>query len=222
MPRADSISVRAKRKRQAADGKERPPRSLSQVRHQAESCTRCPLYRHATQTVFGEGPVSAELMLVGEEPGDHEDIEGHPFVGPAGRVLDKALKEAGLDRGKVFLTNAVKHFKFAQRGKRRLHKRPDAGEIDACRWWLDLELKFVDPAVVVTLGTTALRGVLGKSTPISRLRGSVVEIDGGRDLVASVHPSLILRLKSDRKRSESEYAGLVRDLKLARKAAAKA
>lgn len=221
MLRADSVSARAKR-RPAADRDEKRPRSLSQARHQAESCTRCPLYRNATQTVFGEGPASARLMLVGEQPGDHEDIEGHPFVGPAGRVLDKALKDAGLDRGKVFLTNAVKHFKFAQRGKRRLHKRPDAGEIDACRWWLDLELEFVDPAVVVTLGTTALRSVLGKSTAISRLRGSVVEIDGGRDLVATVHPSLILRLKSDRERSESEYARLVRDLKLARKTAAKA
>lgn len=157
---------------------------------------------------------SARLMLVGEQPGDKEDIEGHPFVGPAGHMLDKALEEAGLQRHQVYLTNAVKHFRFTQRGKRRLHKRPDADEIEACRWWLDLELQFVKPAVVVTLGATALRSVLGKATSISRLRSTVIELEGGCDLIATVHPSFLLRIP-DKDKARREFVHFVDDLKLA-------
>lgn len=195
------------------------PASLSEARRLAAACTRCPLYRNATQTVFGEGPAGARLLLVGEQPGDREDIAGRPFVGPAGAVLDRALEAAGIKRADVFVTNAVKHFKFAQRGKRRLHKKPDAGEIDACRWWLDLELRFVAPAVVVAMGATALRGVLGRTTSVSSLRDKVTPLDGNRSLVATVHPSYLLRVP-DRDRAEAEYLRFVADMERARRAAA--
>jgi DNA polymerase len=194
------------------------PASLAEARRLAASCTRCPLYRNATQTVFGEGANPARLMLVGEQPGDKEDLAGKPFVGPAGAILDRALEEAGVERKEVFITNAVKHFKFQQRGKRRLHKRPDAGEIEVCRWWLRLEMRFVDPAVVVAMGATALRGVLGRPATVTRLRGRVTDLGNRGKLVATIHPSYLLRMP-DREAAEEEFHRFVFDLKLAKKAA---
>ena len=186
-------------------------RSLSEAIKLAASCTRCPLYRDATQTVFGEGDVAAQLMLVGEQPGDKEDLAGKPFVGPAGALLDRALIEAGVPRGQAYVTNAVKHFKFTPRGKRRIHKKPDTGEIEACHWWLDLELDIVDPKVVVAMGTTALRSVLGRSASITSLRGRPVPLDGDRRLVATVHPSYLLRMP-DRGIAGQEFTRFVGDL----------
>jgi uracil-DNA glycosylase len=163
--------------------------------------------------VPGEGSADARLMFVGEQPGDAEDIRGLPFVGPAGRVLDRAIADAGLDRIRIFVTNAVKHFKFVQRGKRRLHKRPDAYEIDRCRWWLDQERAIVEPAIVVALGATAARGVLGRSVTISKVRGEILEgNDGGRVLI-TVHPSYLLRIQGDDEREEA-YRSFVQDLRV--------
>jgi len=164
-------------------------RSLAEARRFAAACTRCDLYRNATQTVFGEGPISAPIMLVGEQPGDVEDIEGRPFVGPAGQMLDRALTAAGIDRRAVYLTNGVKHFKNEPRGKRRLHKRPDPAEIDICRWWLDLERRFVRPAVIVALGATALRAITGRPATVTSLRGRPSRLADGATLIATVHPS---------------------------------
>lgn len=159
----------------------------------AESCRRCDLYRHATQTVFGEGPLDAPVVFVGEQPGDQEDRAGKPFVGPAGRMFDRALAEAGLDRSRAYVTNAVKHFKFQQRGKRRIHQRPNAGEVRACRFWLKLEMAFIRPQLVVTLGATALQAVTGKAGSIAAVRGrDLVAADGTR-FFATVHPSSLLR-----------------------------
>src|SRR5690348_3818454 len=148
-----------------------PDEALDRLRQEAHSCTACPLYRNATQTVFGEGSGSAPIMLVGEQPGDQEDLQGHPFVGPAGRELDKALEEVGLDRKTVYVTNAVKHFKNEPRGKRRLHKRPNRYEVERCRWWLDREIAIVQPDLILALGVTAANILTGKSITISRLRG---------------------------------------------------
>ena len=184
----------------------------------AADCTRCPLYRDATQTVFGEGALSSRLMLVGEQPGDKEDLAGKPFVGPAGALLDRALEEAGVPRAQAYVTNAVKHFKFTPRGKRRIHKKPDTGEIEACHWWLDLELDLVDPRVVVAMGTTALRSVLGRSASITSLRGSPVPLDGDRRLVATIHPSYLLRLQAHGGVGQ-EYTRFVSDLSEAWRAA---
>lgn len=194
------------------------PRSLAEARRLAATCTRCDLYKNATQTVFGEGPISARLMLVGEQPGDREDIVGRPFVGPAGAVLDRALEAAGIARGAVFLTNGVKHFKNEPRGKKRLHKRPDPAEIDICRWWLDLERKFVRPAVVVALGATALRAVTGRPATVSSLRGRPSRLGDGTMLIATVHPSYLLRMP-DRSAAGVEFDHLVADLKLAARTA---
>ena len=144
-----------------------PKRAIKLLAAEAADCTRCPLYKNATQTVFSEGPANAALMLVGEQPGDQEDLQGRPFIGPAGKVLDRALEEAGLDRGDIYITNAVKHFKNEPRGKRRLHKKPDTSEIDACRWWLDHELEIVQPEVAVALGATAARGMFRKALGIN-------------------------------------------------------
>lgn len=203
-----------------ASGKadEPEPRSLAEARRLAATCTRCDLYKNATQTVFGEGPISARLMLVGEQPGDREDIVGRPFVGPAGAVLDRALEAAGIARGAVFLTNGVKHFKNEPRGKKRLHKRPDPAEIDICRWWLDLERKFVRPAVVVALGATALRAVTGRPATVSSLRGRPSRLGDGTMLIATVHPSYLLRMP-DRSAAGVEFDHLVADLKLAARTA---
>jgi uracil-DNA glycosylase len=163
------------------------------------------------RVVPGEGPVGAKLMMVGEQPGDQEDLAGRPFVGPAGRVLDRAIAEAGIDRHEVFVTNAVKHFKFEQRGKRRLHKKPNAYEIERCRWWNDLERQMVHPALIVALGATAARSLLGKTVTISRVRGEVLT---GHDmrLLVTIHPSYLLRI-DDENAKEREYEHFVTDLK---------
>ncbi|ALJ11639.1 UdgX family uracil-DNA binding protein [Sphingopyxis macrogoltabida] len=194
-------------------------KTLGDVARAVDRCTRCPLYCNATQGVAGEGPQAARIMLVGEQPGDQEDLQGRPFVGPAGQVLDAALEEAGLDRTRLFLTNAVKHFKFEPRGKRRLHQNPTVGEIDICRWWLDKERALVQPELIVTLGASALRGVTGKSASIKSMRGAVHELDGGTKLIATIHPSFLLRLP-DRARAAEEREMFVADLALARKLAA--
>jgi len=187
-------------------------RSLSALRDAEAGCTRCPLYRNATQVVPGEGPRHAQVMLVGEQPGDQEDRQGHPFVGPAGRVLDRAIVDAGIDRQQVFVTNAVKHFKFEPRGKRRLHKRPNAGEVDACRWWLDRERAIVKPRVIVALGATAARGVVGRALTISSVRGEILMGPDDSRVVVTIHPSYLLRLRDDASK-EREYNGLVDDLR---------
>ena len=181
-----------------------------------KGCTRCPLHCHATQAVAGEGSATARIMLVGEAPGDREDLEGRPFVGPAGQVLNDALEEAGLDRAQLFVTNAVKHFKFEPRGKRRLHQNPSAGEIDICRWWLDKERALVQPDLIISLGASALRGLTGKTTSISSVRDTVHLLDGGQRLIATIHPSFLLRLP-DRERAKHERAAFVADLAKAKK-----
>ena len=171
--------------------------------------------------MFGEGPADAALMLVGEQPGDQEDIAGRPFVGPAGKVLDRALERAGIEREAVYITNAVKHFKFEPRGKRRIHKKPATSEIDICRVWLDNEIDIVRPQVVVAMGATAVRGVLRRSLPINANRGRLIELaDGHGNAVITVHPSYLLRLKEDRDKRR-EFDSLVKDLRFAADAADK-
>ncbi|MFD1612771.1 UdgX family uracil-DNA binding protein [Sphingomonas tabacisoli] len=184
------------------------------LREEAAGCTRCHLYKHATQTVFGEGRVSARLMLVGEQPGDQEDLAGKPFVGPAGQVLDQALAEAGVDRATAYVTNAVKHFKFEQRGKRRIHSKPDGGEIDACRWWIDQERMLIRPPVTVALGATAARSLLHKVVTISGTRGRPLKLEDGGECWVTIHPSYLLRLQ-DKADKEREYAQFVEDLRRA-------
>src|SRR6266852_8116926 len=171
--------------------------SLRKLRDAEAQCTRCPLYRDATQVVPGKGRSSAALMLVGEQPGNDEDLAGKPFVGPAGRVLDRALADAGLDRSKVFVTNAVKHFKFELRGKRRLHKRPSAYEIERCRWWLGLERVIVKPELVVALGATAARSLVGRPVTLAKVRGETLSTPDGYPLIVTIHPSLFWRLQDD-------------------------
>jgi DNA polymerase len=184
------------------------------LRDEAAGCTRCPLYKDATQTVFGEGPPSAALMLVGEQPGDQEDLAGRPFVGPAGRMLDRALDAAGIDRARTYVTNAVKHFKFERRGKRRLHSKPDAGEIAACRWWYEQERALLRPQVTVAMGATAARAMFGKAMTIGRSRGRALDLpEGGRGWV-TVHPSYLLRLH-DREQAHAEFDRFVDDLRQA-------
>jgi uracil-DNA glycosylase family protein len=186
--------------------------TLPSVRETAGGCKACDLYKRGTQTVFGEGPRRAEIMLVGEQPGDAEDLAGHPFVGPAGRVLDRALEEAGIDRRSVYLTNVVKHFKWEPRGKRRIHAKPNAAEISACRPWLETEIALVKPRVLVCLGATAAQALLGKSFKVSRQRGEVVESSLAPIVTATVHPSSILRAPDDEARRE-ELSRFVMDLK---------
>lgn len=188
--------------------------TLAGLAAEEEICTRCPLYRNATQAVPGEGPRGARVMLVGEQPGDAEDLSGRPFVGPAGRLLDKALERVGLPREECFVTNAVKHFKFEPRGKRRLHKKPDAGEIDACRWWLARERTIVQPGLVVALGASAIRGVLGRSAAISKLRGRLLDLDAQTKFLATIHPSFLLRLTEEADKRE-QWARFLGDLTIA-------
>ena len=190
-------------------------RRIERLRADASDCTACPLFATATQTVFGEGPADATMMLVGEIPGDHEDLEGHPFVGPAGQLLRRALTEAGLAAERVYLTNAVKHFKFEQRGKRRLHKKPSRSEMLACRPWLEGELGAVDPVVVVALGVTAATSLLGKPATVSRLRGRALPWPGPGSLVVTIHPSAAIRA-TDGPARDKAVAGLVADLRFAR------
>jgi DNA polymerase len=189
-------------------------RRLAEIAGGAAQCNRCDLYRRATQTVFGEGPVPAAMMLVGEQPGDQEDKQGVPFVGPAGRVLDDALEAARIDRGAVYVTNAVKHFKWEARGRRRIHKRPNATEIEACSLWLGEEIAHVRPAVVVAMGATAVRAMLGRTRAIASLRGQVLESAFGPPMVVTVHPSAIVRVP-DRDDRRAAVQGFVDDLRLA-------
>lgn len=179
---------------------------------EAMRCTRCHLYKDATQTVFGEGPLDARLVLIGEQPGDQEDVTGRPFVGPAGQLLDRALEEARIDRGSIYVTNAVKHFKHEQRGKRRIHQSPDTPEIEACRWWLDQELDLLRPRIVVALGATAARAMLGKAVTISRTRGAPIALDNGMEGWVTVHPSFLLRVP-DEMRKKAERARFVDELR---------
>lgn len=187
-----------------------PQSRLLRLASEADACRRCALYKNATQVVFGEGTVPAAIMLVGEQPGDQEDRLGHPFVGPAGRILDKALAEVGLDRGKVF-TNVVKHFKHEMRGKRRIHKRPNAYEIEQCRWWLDRELQLVQPDLVIALGVTAAQALAGRTIVLSRERGRRIALADGRAGLVTIHPSSVLRKPDDLSRHKT-FAGLVEDL----------
>ena len=188
--------------------------SLGQLAAAEAACTRCPLYRDATQAVSGEGPSGATFMLVGEQPGDKEDIAGKPFVGPAGRVLDQALREAGIAREETFVTNAVKHFKHEMRGKRRLHKRPNNYEIERCKIWLDDERKLVEPAVVIALGATAARSLTGKTVTISKIRGKALRLADSTRLFVTVHPSSLLRIEDEAGKREA-FRQFVADLKKA-------
>jgi len=190
----------------------------SPLREAARDCTACHLYKRATQTVFGEGPKRAPIMLVGEQPGDYEDVAGKPFVGPAGKILDRALAEAGINRDEVYVTNAVKHFKWEPRGKRRIHQKPNAREIAACRPWLEAELRLVKPKLLVCLGSTAGQTIFGPSFRVTRERGKVLSSKLAPKVVATVHPSALLRQPDEMSR-DREYARFVVDLRVALKAA---
>jgi uracil-DNA glycosylase len=185
--------------------------ALEALRQEAKGCSRCHLYKHATQTVFGEGPANASILFVGEQPGDQEDLAGRPFVGPAGQLFDRALAEAGIERNQAYVTNAVKHFKFERRGKRRIHQKPDGPEIEACRWWIEQERLLIRPQVTVALGATAARSLFGKVVTISGTRGKAHQLDDGGECWVTVHPSFLLRIpEADRK--ADEYARFVGDL----------
>ncbi|WP_292580458.1 UdgX family uracil-DNA binding protein, partial [Mesorhizobium sp.] len=188
---------------------------IPELREEAKGCRRCPLWRDATQTVFGEGPDNAFVIFVGEQPGDQEDLAGKPFIGPAGKVFDSILDDAEIDRRKVYVTNAVKHFKFEPRGKRRIHSKPNAGEIQACRWWLDKELDLIKPNLVVALGATAAQSLLGKAVPITKMRGDVVEREDGLRVFLTIHPSFILRIR-DQEDKEAEKERFLRDMRKVR------
>jgi DNA polymerase len=185
--------------------------SLKALREAVQGCRGCALYANATQAVLGEGARESEVMLVGEQPGDQEDRQGRPFVGPAGRLLDEALEEAGIDRTKTYVTNAVKHFKWQARGKRRIHQKPNWSELAACRPWLDAELEVVKPRVIVCLGATAAQALLGRDFRVTRQRGVPVESPLAEHVVATIHPSSVLRQQDDESR-QREMRGLVRDL----------
>jgi len=191
-----------------------PIKSLRRLAQAEEACTRCPLYRDATQAVPGEGPSDAAFMLVGEQPGDREDIAGKPFVGPAGRILDQALKDAGIAREETFITNAVKHFKHEMRGKRRLHKRPNNYEVERCKIWLDNERGLVKPSTIIALGVTAARSLTGHTLTIGKLRGKPLDLADGTTLVVTVHPSSLLRIEDEEER-HAAYQNFVADLKAA-------
>jgi uracil-DNA glycosylase len=208
---AQSVRARRSSREPASDGT-RTVNSLEDLRDAVNACRRCDLYRHATQGVPGEGSLHAKIMLVGEQPGDQEDKAGHPFVGPAGAVLDRALREAEIDRDEVLITNAVKHFKYEQRGKRRLHAKPSIAEIKACHWWFEEELRLATPKMIVALGATGARAVLGKSVTISGARGAPIELPDGRYAWVTVHPSSLLRMPDEASR-RAEFLRFVKDLK---------
>jgi uracil-DNA glycosylase family protein len=188
--------------------------SLKTLRDEASHCRACPLWKDATQTVFGEGPQGSQIMLVGEQPGDKEDLAGKPFVGPAGQMLDRALQQAGIDRQKTYVTNAVKHFKFFPRGKIRLHQKPNTSEITACRPWYERELALIKPDLVVAMGATAAQCVFGKITPINKNRGRLIDLPDGVKALVTVHPSYLLRLPDEDAKAQ-EYERFVNDLKMA-------
>jgi len=198
----------------------RPPdtTSWSTVREAAKDCEACHLYKRATQTVFGEGPKGATMMLVGEQPGDYEDVAGRPFVGPAGKIMDQALEEAGIERSRVYVTNAVKHFKWEPRGKRRIHQKPNSREIAACRPWLEAELRIVKPKLVVAMGATAAQTIFGAGFRVTRERGKVLSSKLAPRVLATVHPSSLLRQPDEASR-EREYRHFVADLRAALRAA---
>lgn len=185
--------------------------SLADLRDGARSCRRCPLWRDATQMVFGQGPSDAALVFVGEQLGDQEDIAGAPFVGPAGQLFNIVLEEAGIDRDQVYVTNAVKHFKFQQRGKRRIHAKPNAGEVRSCYWWLDKEFQLLKPRIAVALGATAALSLIGKSIGVTQLRGTTVVRDDGLVVFITIHPSFILRIPEQASR-RTERERFLRDL----------
>ncbi|MGB3644364.1 MAG: UdgX family uracil-DNA binding protein [Mesorhizobium sp.] len=189
--------------------------TLEEARQEAKHCRRCPLWRNATQTVFGEGPDDADVVFVGEQPGDQEDIAGRPFVGPAGRMFDAILEEAGIERQKTYVTNAVKHFKFEPRGKRRIHSKPNAGEVRACYWWLDKELNFIRPKLAVALGATAALALLGKAIAVTKQRGQVMETANGLHVFVTIHPSFILRIRepADKAAERDRFLGDIRAVK---------
>src|SRR3954449_6938195 len=192
--------------------------SLKEVRDAARHCTACPLYKTGTQTVFGEGPKHALMMLVGEQPGDYEDVAGKPFVGPAGKIMDRALGEAGIDRKKVYVTNAVKHFKWEPRGKRRIHQKPNSREVAACRPWLEAELRLVKPKLLVAMGATAAQAIFGPGFRVTRERGKVLSSELAPRVLATVHPSSLLR-QTDEASRKREYKHLVSDFRAALRAA---
>ena len=214
------VIISEKHSRSGVDRRRTPSAVLSEIRRAAAVCKACDLWKNATQTVFGEGKPGAVYMMVGEQPGDSEDRKGHPFVGPAGRLLDGALAEAGIDRKDVYVTNVVKHFKWslAERGKKRIHKKPRDSEIEACRPWLDAELEVVKPKILVCLGASAAQSLLGKDFRVSRQRGQVVGSDLAPAVVATVHPSSILRARDEASREE-QLQDFVQDLKFVAKLA---
>ena len=187
---------------------------LAALRRAAEGCHGCELWSSATQTVFGEGPEDAKVVMVGEVPGDQEDLQGHPFVGPAGKLLDRAMQEAGIDRSAVYVTNAVKHFKFERRGRKRIHKTPERPEIEACKWWLDRELAVLKPELIVALGGTAGRAIFGRPVKVLSERGKLSDDARGFKVLLTVHPSMILRIPDETGQRQA-FADLVRDLKRA-------
>ena len=192
--------------------------SLAAVREAADHCTACYLYKRGTQTVFGEGPKRAAMMLVGEQPGDYEDVAGKPFVGPAGKIMDRALEDAGIDRSEVYVTNTVKHFKWEPRGKRRIHQKPNSREIAACRPWLEAELRIVEPNLVVAMGATAAQAIFGPGFRVTRERGKALSSKLAPRVLATVHPSSLLR-QPDEESREREYKRFVLDLRAALRAA---
>ena len=210
-----TLNIRnARRKTPMTTASRRSNSRLDTLRKEAADCRACPLWKDATQTVFGEGPQAARIMLVGEQPGDKEDLAGKPFVGPAGQMLDRALEQAGIDRSKVYVTNAVKHFKFVPRGKIRLHQKPNTPEIKACRQWYERELASIKPDLVVAMGATAAQSVFGKITPINKNRGRLIDLDDGIKALVTVHPSYLLRLP-DADAKAREYERFVDDLRIA-------
>ena len=205
-----------RRRSQETDSKQLPLTiypNLDSARKAAKDCHACDLWKHAMQTVFGEGAKDARVMLIGEQPGDKEDQEGSPFVGPAGALLDKALVEAGIDRKQAYITNAVKHFKWEPRGKRRIHKKPNSIEIAACRQWLDAEMELVRPEVIVCLGATAAQALLGRTFRVTQQRGRLLQFAGTTKILATVHPSAILRAPDDEARHR-EFVKFVEDLRV--------
>ncbi|MGY5777514.1 UdgX family uracil-DNA binding protein [Rhizobium sp. LEGMi135b] len=186
--------------------------TLDELHENARSCTRCDLYRNATRLVFGEGPARADIVLVGEQPGDREDVAGRPFVGPAGRLLDECLEEAGVDRDRCYVTNAVKHFKYQMRGKKRLHARPNAGEVQRCAWWLGAELELLKPKLIVAFGATAVSSLLGSKVRVMRDRGQILHPSGKLDVLVTIHPSALLRIREADEREKNRLT-FIRDLK---------
>ncbi|PWJ86952.1 DNA polymerase [Mesorhizobium loti] len=215
-PHHAKVQARHWPKREPAEVMADGASTLSELRELAKGCRRCPLWREATQTVFGEGPGNATVVFVGEQPGDQEDIAGKPFVGPAGKVFNAILDDAGVDRQKVYVTNAVKHFKFEPRGKRRIHSKPNAGEVQACRWWIDREFELIKPELAVALGATAALSLLGNAIPVTKMRGQVIEREDGLRVFITIHPSFILRIQEPADK-EAERERFLDDLKQVKK-----